>query len=108
MQLLDVIMPSRLEQIRPAPHFSFEDTPEYKEMVRRATDSLQHIQDSIKASAIDTTQAVSDTLSSVVPPIGGATGSDDGMFMLLNIVGSIATVALCAYAIYRQRKIRIV
>lgn len=107
MQLLDIILPSRLEMLPPSPRFDFEDSPEYKEMVKRATDSLLRIQDSIQSAAADTTQAVNDTLSSIAPPLGGGVGSDDGMSMLVNVIGSLATVALCAYAVYRQRKARL-
>ena len=105
MQILDVILPSRLEMIESSePHFLFEDDPEYKEMVRRATDSLQRIQDSISAAAHDSAQAVSDTLSATMPPVSGGIDSGDGMTMLINVLGSIAAVVLCACAIYLQRR----
>ena len=105
MQILDIIMPSRLDMIKEGPHFSFEDTPEYKEMVRRATDSLQHIQDSIRAAATDTTQAVSDTIQATVPMAGSA-GGNDTMSLLFTLLGSIAALSMCAYLIVNINKNR--
>lgn len=98
MQVLDIIMPSRLDMIEDGPHFGFEDTPEYKEMVQRATDSLQRVQDSIRNAAADSTQAVSDTIQAVVPVPGSMDGGDT-MTLLLMLLGSIVALSLCAYLI---------
>ncbi|MBR6192410.1 MAG: hypothetical protein IKQ68_09670 [Prevotella sp.] len=106
MQILDVIMPSRLDMIEEGPHFGFEDSPEYKEMVRRATDSLQHIQDSIRNAATDTAQAVGDTIHAAVPMAGSA-GGDDTALLPLTLLGSVAALSVCAYLIFnisRSRK----
>jgi hypothetical protein len=106
MQLLDIIAPSRLEMIeqsaRRNQRFDFEDSPEYKEMVRRATDSLQHIQDSIRSAVTDSAQAITDTVQAAVP-ISGHYGDGTGM-TLLTIVGSLAALAACTYLIVKSRK----
>ena len=106
MQILDMLIPSRLDQFSKGPHFDFEDTPEYKEMVRRATDYLQHIQDSVRAAANDSAQTVSDTIQAAVSVTGHTGGGDNTMLLILTLLGSLLALSACAYLILNINKSR--
>lgn len=114
MQILDIILrPS--DYIKDAPRHPFENTPEYREMVRRATDSLQHVQDSLRRAAADSAAAAQDTLShashsftdslSTVNASFGSLGSGDDTTSAI-VTTAVALCALCAsaFAIMKHRK----
>lgn len=112
MQILDIILVPRY--MEDPPKFPFEHTPEYKEMVRRATDSLQHVQDSLRRAAVDSASAAHDTLhhasttltdslSTMTASFGSFSGGDEAMTTIVSIATALCALGACAFAIVKHR-----